>query len=487
MNLFGESKAVEIVQRWYSVDSFNSVIDIFIRKLLDNANFEVIDKLATASKNFAYISIHCIAPLYSMQNEISKETLTSTLKSLLDDTNKKHYKANLNIPYYQLFLFIECCIKADIEKSELSLVLDKYIKLEPKSWYRKNTHHHSDELAKFIQFIALKQLVTGKPVNEEDLIPPEYLSEDKSHEQKEGEKEYRKMLGATLPMQLFLTSVRTEQYTNFLAALEDASNKSSSNLPPRYQQENSILDYVNSLEQKSIFWAKDITKNKQKELASNIIKNSSYRDLLFGLYHTTRVPRLAHLAELYSIALSQNISSSKGEGPESMSSSFIDFSIAIFPLSQSESAAFLEKAIEAVSKFGNEALVRHMALLSLAQKSAKGNCTPELTYRFSRGSEVIYEYMSDHFPLDKTIKVIHDMNGASAFGVLARWLDRDVAYIGAMEDSLFEHSINSDSISAENAWCAQSFIDSTSYAEFLFTCLKKCKQKPSRHIIFLML
>lgn len=484
LNLFGESKAVEIVQRWYSVDSFNSVIDIFIRKLLDNANFEVIDKLATASKNFAYISIHCIAPLYSMQNEISKETLTSTLKSLLDDTNKKHYKANLNIPYYQLFLFIECCIKADIEKSELSLVLDKYIKLEPKSWYRKNTHHHSDELAKFIQFIALKQLVTGKPVNEEDLIPPEYLSEDKSHEQKEGEKEYRKMLGATLPMQLFLTSVRTEQYTNFLAALEDASNKSSSNLPPRYQQENSILDYVNSLEQKSIFWAKDITKNKQKELASNIIKNSSYRDLLFGLYHTTRVPRLAHLAELYSIALSQNISSSKGEGPESMSSSFIDFSIAIFPLSQSESAAFLEKAIEAVSKFGNEALVRHMALLSLAQKSAKGNCTPELTYRFSRGSEVIYEYMSDHFPLDKTIKVIHDMNGASAFGVLARWLDRDVAYIGAMEDSLFEHSINSDSISAENAWCAQSFIDSTSYAEFLFTCLKKCKQKPSRHIIF---
>jgi hypothetical protein len=484
LNLFGESKTIEVVLLWYPANSMHSVINIFIKKLRDKANFKVIDKLAAASKRFAYISIHCIAALYSMQNEISKDVLTSTLKSLLDDSNEEHYKANLSIPYYKLFLFIECCIKADVEKPELSLVLDKYIKLEPKSWYRKNTHHHNDERAEFILFLALKQLVAGSPINDKDLIPPEYLSEGKSHEQKEGEIEYRKMLGAILPIQVFLISVRIEQNTNFLATFEEVSNKAERYLLPSYQQNNSIREYVDSLKQKCVFWAKNVTKNKQIELTSNIIESSSYRDLLFGLYHTTRIPRLAHLAELYSIALSKNISSSKGEGPESMSRSFIDFSIAIFPLSKFESATYLEKAIEAVSKFGNEALVRHMALLSLAEKSAKENCTPELTYRFSRGTEVIYEYMSDHFPLEKTIKAIHDMNGPSAFGFLARWLDRDVASIGAMEDSLFEHSINSDSLSAEHVWCAQSFIDNTTYAEFLFSCLKKCKQEPYRNIIF---
>lgn len=483
-NHFGANRTIKRILSWTPAEAMHSAIALFNQKLIDTAKFEAINELANASKEFSYISVHFIASLFSMQRNVGKETLVSTLTSLLDNTNKEHNEANQHIPLNKLFLFMECCIKMDIEKSQLSPLIYKYIKLEPKSWYGSNTNDHHGERAKFIQSVALKQSINGESLSDEELIPSEFLAEEKSYEQKQGEEKYRKMLEATIPLQIFLTGLRTQNSTNFVADYEEVSNIIRNSLPSSYEQKNSIRRYVYSLKQMCIFRADGVSKSKQKELVSDIFENLSYSDLRYGLYHTTRVPRLSHLAELYEEALSQKISSFKGESPESMSSSFVDFSIAIFPLSKIQSSNYFEKAVEAVSKFGNEALVRHMALLSLAEKSAKEKCTPELAYRFSRGSEVIYEYMSDHFPLEKTIKAIHDMDGPSAFAVMARWLDREVAYIGPIEDSLFEHSLNCDSLSAEDAWCAQSFIDNTIYAEFLFNCMKKCKNDRYRNIIF---
>lgn len=483
-NNFGPDKTIEIILSWTPAEAMHSAIALFQKKLLDTVNFEAINQLAHASKDYSYISIHFIASLFSMQRDVDRVTLTSTLTSLLANTNKELSEANQKIPLNMLFLFMECCIKMGIEESFLSPVIDKYIRLTPKPWYGSNTNDHCGERANFIQSVALKQSINGKSLSDAELIPSEFLSEDKSYEQKEGETKYRKMLETILPLQLFLTDLRTQKSTNFLVDYEEVSNKINKLLPQSYEQQKSIREYAYNLKQRCLFRATDVSQSKQKELLLDIITNSSYIDIRYGLYHTTRVPRLLHLAELYEEALSQKISSSKGQSPESISSSLIDFSIAIFPLSKIQSANYFEKAVEAVSKFGNEALVRHMALLSLAEKSAKEECTPELAYRFARGSEVIYEYMPDHFPLEKTIQAIHDMNQPSAFAVMARWLDREVAYIGPIEDSLFEHAINSGSLSAEDAWCSQGFIDNTTYVEFLFNCMKKCKNDRYRNIIF---
>ncbi len=485
-NHFGAVRTIERILRWEPAETMHSPIALFQRKLLDTDNFKALNELANASKKFSYISVHFIVSLFSMQRSVEKDTLVNTLTNLLDNTNKELYEANQKIPSHKLFLFIECCIKIGIDNSMISPVFDKYLKLEPRAWFGSSTNDdYHGERAKFIHSAVLKQYINEESLSDEELIPSEFLSEKTSYTQKQKEADYRKMLDVAIPIQTFLTSLRTRQSNSFITDYESVSNQINNVLAPSYQEKKSIHDYVNSLKQKCIFSAKDVSQSKQKELVSTVIEDNSYSDLLYGLYHTTRVPHLSHLAELYEEALSKNISSVKSQSPESMSSTFIDFSIAILPLSKSQSANFFAKAVEAVSKFGNEALTRHMALLSLAKKSAKENCTPELTYRFSRGTEVIYEYMSDHFPLEKTIKAIHDMNGPSAFAFMSRWLDREVAYVGPIEDSLFEHSINSESLSAEEAWCSQGFIDSTTYAEFLFSCMKKCINKNSRNIMFI--
>lgn len=483
-NNFGADKTIETILNWTPAKAMHSAIALFNKKLLDNVNFEAINQLADASKEYSYISIHFIASLFSMEREVSEETLTSTLTSLLDNTNKEISEANEKIPLNELFLFLECCIRIGIDKSLLSPVIDKYVKIIPKPWYGSNTNDYHGERANFIQSVALKQSINDKILSDEEIIPSEFLSENKSHEQKKRASEYRKMLEAILPLQVLLIDLRTKKCNGFLVDYEKVSNEINELLPKAYEQQKSIREYAYSLKQKCLFQVADVNKINHKELILNIIKNSTYIEIRYGLYHTARVPRLLYLAELYEETLSQKISSSKGQSPESISSSCIDFSIAIFPLSKIQSANYFEKSVEAVSKFGNEALVRHMALLSLAEKSSEMNCTPELTYRFTRSSEVIYDYMSDHFPLEKTIKVIHDMNEPSAFAVMARWLDREVAYFGPIEDSLFKHAINSDSLSAEDAWCAQGFVDNTTYAEFLFNCINKCQSDRSRNIIF---
>ncbi|MEP1630854.1 MAG: hypothetical protein ABJJ97_01590, partial [Ekhidna sp.] len=172
------------------------------------------------------------------------------------------------------------------------------------------------------------------------------------------------------------------------------------------------------------------------------------------------------------------------EGPESKAGSYVDIATALCSLTPALSAKYFNKAIEAASKFGNEVLHRHFAILSLAEKSAESGCSAELTYRFSRSTEIFYEYMSDHFPLERTIRTIHDMNAPSSFAIMARWIDREVTYWGPFEDTVISYSIPCNTLKPQEAWASQGLIDKNGYAEFTCQCLRSAESQEIRNIIF---
>ena len=483
LNLLGPEKAVNRILSFAPTEAVQNAISIFAERLLDTSRFEDLQQLALFSKEYSYLCLNFINFLFLTQQSVDEEIILSCLKNIESPTDERNDKANKIISTQELLLFIEYCFASGFDKARLKNLLIRHVKLEPKAWYANPSSSHNDDLIEFIEAVALLEELTGESLPENQVFPDEFLADDLSYKQKEEKEKYKKTLSAMLPAQRFLIRSRTNRIESFELEYKDVFDGIGKYLPQAYERMNFTPDFVNSRKQNSIFWANSIERSLQSQLLRNIINDASYRCLLNGLYYCCRVERLNYLSELYETALFRTLNN-KNDSTESISESYIDIANAICSLAPKQSAKYFNKAIEAASKFGNETLYRHFAILSLAEKSAENNCSPELTYRFARSTEIFYEYMSDHFPLERTVRAIHDMDASSSFAIMARWLDREVTYWGPFEDTVFEQSISANTLSCGEAWAAQGLIDNTSYAEFFSRCLMKSENLKQREVIF---
>ena len=483
LNLLGPEKAINRILSFAPTQAIQNAINIFAESLLDTSRFEDLQQLALFSKEYSYLCINFINLLFLTQNSIDEEIVVSCLRNIESPSNKLNEKANEIITTQDLLVFIEYCLAIGHDGTQLNQLLLRYVRLEPKTWYANPSSYHNDDLIEFIETVALLEELADESLPESQVFPAEFLADDLNYQQKKEKEKYKKTLSAMLPAQRFLIRSRTNRVVNFELEYNDVFDGIRKYLPQAYERKNFIPDFVKGRKQRSIFWASDIERSLQTQLLTNIIDGAPYSCLLNGLYYSCRVKSLNYLAEFYETALI-NTSNNKNESPESISESYIDIANATCSLAPKQSAKYFNKAIEAASKFGNEALHRHFAILSLAEKSAESDCSPELTYRFARSTETFYEYMSDHFPLERTVRAIHDMDAPSSFAIMARWLDREVTYWGPFQDTVIEQSISANTLSWREAWAAQGLIDNTSYAEFFSRCIKKSETPELREVIF---
>ncbi|WP_282130455.1 hypothetical protein [Pseudoalteromonas aliena] len=483
LNLLGPEKAINRILSFSPTQAVQNAISIFAKSLLDTSRFEDLQQLALFSKEYSYLCINFINLLFLTQHSIDEKIVLSCLKNIESPSNKLNEKANEIIPTQELLVFIECCFAIGYDNTKLNQLLLRHVQLEPKTWYANPSSYHNDDLIEFVEIVALLEELAGESIPENQVFPVEFLADDLNYKQKEEKEKYKKTLSAMLPAQRFLIRSRTNRIENFELEYKDVFDGIGKYLPQAYERKNFIPDFVKGRKQRSIFWASDIERSLQTQLLTNIIDDAPYSCLLNGLYYSCRVKSLNYLSELYETALI-NTSNNKNESPESISESYIDIANATCSLAPKQSAKYFNKAIEAASKFGNEALHRHFAILSLAEKSAESDCSPELTYRFARSTETFYEYMSDNFPLERTVRAIHDMDAPSSFAIMARWLDREVTYWGPFEDTVLEQSISANTLSCREAWAAQGLIDNTNYAEFFSRCIKKSETPELREVIF---
>lgn len=483
LNLLGPEKAVNRILSFAPTQAVQNAIFTFTNNLLDTSRFEDLKQLAFYSKEHSYVCINFINSLFLVQQSVDEEISQSCLINIENPTGERNEKANISISTLDLLIFIEYCFAAGYDNARLKNLLIRQVKLEPKAWYANPTTYHNDDLLEFIGIAALLEELTGKSLPENQIFPNEFLADDLSYKQKEEKEKYKKTLSAMLPAQRFLIRSRTNRIENFELEYKNVFDGIGKYLPQAYERKDFTPDFVNGRKQRSLFWAGNIEKPLQSKLLKKIIDDAPYSCLLNGLYYSCRVKSLNYLSEFYEAALVKTCNNKK-ESPESISESYIDIANAICLLAPKQSAKYFNKAIEAASKFGNEALHRHFAILSLAEKSAESDCSPELTYRFARSTETFYEYMSDHFPLERTVRAIHDMDAPSSFAIMARWLDREVTYWGPFEDTVLEQSISANTLSCREAWAAQGLIDNTSYAEFFSRCIKKSETPELREVIF---
>lgn len=112
---------------------------------------------------------------------------------------------------------------------------------------------------------------------------------------------------------------------------------------------------------------------------------------------------------------------------ESQGEGLLALARATFTVSVSEASAYFDRAVEILSRIGDENIPRWETLLHIGSVAeTPGKTRPETAYRLSRVAELTYSHVAkdNHFDWDLTVDVIAGLDPASLLTVLSRWRDR---------------------------------------------------------------
>lgn len=484
LNLFGATKAISTILKWSPKDGMHSTIRRLSSRLYDSNRKDALYELARESARHPYICVHFVERLYELEHRFDTNILETCASQILN-SSESEIDAQNRLPITSIVSFIECCYSHNINLQLLKEISSRYLKLEPKSWWGESIRHESEWIP-YIKSEAIRAIVAELDFKIDSVLPKSFKENtENSYKNKKEEESYKKLVGATIPLEMFRIKVRANKVKNFDEELKRAASQSKSYHVSRYYDGKVLDKYIESLHFDTLFFSENSNEAKMNEIERFLqgeIK-LSYSFLIIALATASRVQRHIHLVDRLEECVLGFAASIKKEDPESFSKFWIDLAKAILPQGRTQSSIYFNNAIEAVSKYGDEALSRFMAIFSFAKFS--GKTSSELVHRFARCTELVGDDVREkHFPRAEALNVMHDMHESSAFSVLARWLDREVIYMGRVQPYLMGHAVESNSIEGPVAWASIGFIDWYPFSNFLSSCISKTNESSIQKIIF---
>jgi len=486
-NLGGEKKVYQYIKSWQPEEHMHGAIKIFSRRLLDNCDFSALNSLVEKSLQSPYICLHFIKKLHSVSHKISITSINICIQCLsLDDENIN--RINKSISTDNILSLIEASMAAGVDTKPLTTLYHKYIRTEAKTWLCES-HSFSDEREMFLRSTALRLVLTDEPINIDNLLSSELVLENKSYKNDDNEKKFRQVIGALLPYYVLRVKLMTNQPLDCMDEIEKADKLSKSSSSGRYIGSDFLPGEVISAKMSCLLYGINLSHEQQVESVSPLLTvKSPYKqsDALNHLYLSCRLENSDFLSESLENYCFTQIKNYKDTYPEDIASGYISLAKSILPLSKEQASKYFDDAVTSLSKFGDEALSRFMAILALANESGKAKVnSPELVYRFARCTEVFGKDIREkHFPRAEALGTIHLMHPSSSFSLLARWLDREVIYLGRVQPHLLQVAVESGSLAPSAAWASTGFIDWYSYIDFANTCLSYEKDENIKLLIF---
>ena len=484
LNLFGIEKTVKMLLSWSPKEAMYSVIQGLASRLYTSNRQKSLQELVDESSKHPYICIHFVECLYELEQNIDKSSLMACASQLLNPIEAE-VDAQVSLPATLLVSFIECCYSHSLDLQLLREIASRYLNIEPKSWWGENIRHDSDWVP-FIKSEAIRSIVNDEDFNIESVLPKSFGdSADRTYKEKQEIESYKKLVGATIPLEVFRIKIRANRVEKFDEELTKVKSQSKSYYSPTYYDGKVLDNYIEGLLFSILLRSNMSPDDKGKEI-EKFLKNElklSYSKLVSALSITTRVKRHNPLVDKLEEGILSFKTALKKEDPDSFSKFWIDLAKAILPQGRSQASTYFNNAIEAASKYGHEALSRFMAIMSFAKQGGEAN--DELVYRFARCAELIGEEVREkHFPRADALNIMHDMHPSSAFSVMARWLDREVIYMGRIQPYLMNHAAKSNTVSGPAAWASTGFLDWYPFTTFLSSCIGKTSEHSIQKAVF---
>jgi len=490
LNLFGVEDAVQFILRWNPPEVIFRVGSLFAKRLVDRADFSILESILELARDCPNFVIAISNELITVGKLPQKEVLSRCLNIIINT------KTKLDIPQFSymenstieaVLSFLEVCIIQQLCVKNIKKALIIYAAEEPTT-HSITSEHNDGQRTVFMRFAMINAAISND-FNPEisSLLPKPWLKNEKDYENNQEIKKCTEVIGILLPWYMVRARMLSGENIALFKAHEEASKKSAGVSIHRYREYDPLPFEIAVLRFNNL-----ILLGKPDEMEINhYLEGLSQEKPKFRLTDKVNelrvVYRINYLGQLRDKLeeFCYNIAKISSDDPDSNADWFIKIARAVLPVNAEDAAAYFDNAIESVSKFGDEAVERWEAIVSVAQRSAENQTqSAKMAYRFMRCAELIGENNEKYFNRNETVETCLSLSPESAFAILSRWKDRGIGWSDRLLPALAKKSVNLDLIPAGVGWSLSAFSWEYDLKEFAFLCIDKEGNKAKQQIIF---
>ena len=492
--LDGEEAAVEFIRRWRPDELIYRVMREFAERLIDASEFAVLERMALYGKSYPSLVIAITHELLKVGRTPDKKCLTRTLnkivgpKKWLEKPNDIFDRHHISASAY--LSFFEACIIKKLPPATIRRALNHYID-EPRIYTIKD-EWHSEDRSNFFRSIAIHACIKNNyNFSISDITPKNWQKESQSYRENEELKEANGIIEALLPWYMVKAKLLAGKRLSIDKWHKQAQEISSRKLSGRYRKYDPLPFEITNARFFNLLLAKGNVDSELSKLIEGIQSgNLKFRhpDKLRALRIANRNSRLKAVSDILEDSCYQTLQIVDAEeGPMENANGLILLSRAVLASSEADAEVYFEKAIEVVSRFGDEAVERWEAVVSIAKYCASGgDMGPVQAYRFMRCAELIGNTVAreKYWDRDEAMATCFHLSPTSSFAIASRWNDRDVGRSGRMLAALLEAALDANAITPSSAWAVAALPFDYGLVDFANQCIAKETDAEKKQIIF---
>lgn len=492
-HLFGEHRAVDYILSWSPSSCIFIVTEMFIRRLVDSGKFESISIMAQHGKANPHFILALTSELMTVGKYPPKECLTRCLNKIINPSQRLKkpdaiHRSGCNTNTY--LSFFEACLINMLPSKNILRALNYYI-APPRLYSVADDHQHYGDRSLFLRSISIRSALKNEfSIKVEDILPKEWTSKDSSQHDYSDLDKTKKLLEKLLPWHMVTAKILAGIDINLEEEHKVSEKKSEATHYLSYREHDPIAYEITSQKFKNIYLLNS-DKSSEIQFFLNDFKEGKLKltinDEINCIRVSCRQSKLEVLIDDVEASVNRALQSyGVDESPESYAELFISLARAVLNVSNTDSSSYFDKAIEIASNFGEEAVDRWNAIVTIAKKSAENNhSTPETAYRFMRCAELIGETVAreKYWNRDEALNTCFSLSPESAFSIASRWKDRRVGWSDRQIVTLANSAIDSELILSSALWCLSAFSWEYGLVDFCGKCLKAEPNEQKRQLI----
>lgn len=478
-HLLGAEAAVKFMLSWKPPTVIYHVAGTFAQKMIDLNHVDLIVEMARLGAKEVFFILALTNELLKVGKFPNSEVLIPSL-DLLSKGRVKMPKLEESFRYNILtsvISFAEICAVHKLPNGKINHLLSRYFPGKLPVTFDSN--YRSEIRGIFLRVIALrKSLCSDMDVNVDKLLPEKFSGIKKNYQYEQDTRKYKEMLDGLLPWYVARIQILLAQDDDLEKAIQTAKEDSRGALHTSYQQYN-IMDFeMAQVYIDILLFCRESTDEQIKKFFSESIINNQHIWMDSRLQALRGANRLEHLSAIRS-QLDEYVHdcvANCGEETETRAEYYIGLSRATIAVSMPDAAEYFNLAIEIVSRFGDEIVIRWRAVAALANQSCKEKFeSAELAYRFIRCGELIGENVAreKYFDRNGAMRICAKLSPSSGLAALSRWRDRDVGWFEDQFPVVAEEIVAGGFISPIVAWGLLPLFEEADLPKFVMTCLRK--------------
>ena len=436
-NIDGPKACAAEIRHWRPKEISYRAGRIVARRLVDHGRYDDLDRLAIEAANNLFLLLAINLELGVVHRSPPKETVERALRLIM---NKRVKIKGRDFDYKETVLEAVTALAESAHAYQLRhndvlvSVLERYLPEEPpRGW----TERYSGRRFPLLRAYALHAGLKGENLRLADLADPELrkrLENEQAYNVSHDLREFKENIEALLPwhklwVENFLNPKDPSTLATEIAEIHQESAKAAMT---SYREESVTSDEIADI------WFDILVASSSVNYDALLQEFKNWTEHLKRPLYVPTWTKLARLAARtqnfasYTYELTRrafDLMKDANEDAEYKAKAYVDLARAILDADKSEAREYFNRAIEVVSKIGDEILDRWQAMLDLADRAADtSQPDPRTAYELARCAELAYEYESDHFEWEGTITAIAGLCPSSCFAILSRWRDRNFGW-----------------------------------------------------------